>query len=239
MKTFPGLGSRSAPLALAFGMVLSSTVAFADPIRVTFGFLGSGGDDTGFVAVSPTLSFSTGAMANREDPVVVCNPCTPGSSLNLSANVTISNWGAGSATVNGQTYNNVFYSGSLFINGGSVIVPDVPPQPDGLDYNTIVQAFSTFTFTGTVNGFADPGLTMPLFTADLVGGGNGSFAAEAGFANVGSGVFLDYADYHIDDLSATPEPGSLLLLGSGLAWCVARGRRPECMGADRFETITS
>ena len=119
----------------------------------------------------------------------------------------------------------MFYSGSLFFSGGSVIVPDVPPQPEGLDGTVIVPRFSTFTFTGTVNGFADAGLTTPLFSADLVGGGNGPFAAVAGFGNLGSGVFLDFADFHFDQAAATPEPGSLLLLGSGVAWCAARARR--------------
>jgi hypothetical protein len=42
---------------------------------------------------------------------------------------------------------------------------------------------------------------------------------------VGSGVFLDFADFHFDQISATPEPGSLLLLGTGVAWCAARTRR--------------
>lgn len=218
--------SRRARIGCITGAVLlSSGLVYADPIRVGGGFFGSGGDDTGLVIESSTLTFSTGAMANRDDPIVTCNPCTPGSALNLSANVTIGNWGAGAATLNGQTFGNVYYSGSLFFDAGTVLVPDVPPQSAGLDYPSIVPAFSTFTFNGTVSGFADPGLTTPLFTADLVGAGNGPFAAEAGFANVGSGVFLDYADFHFDNLSATPEPGSLLLLGSGLTWCVSRARR--------------
>jgi hypothetical protein len=237
MKIFPGLDSRRGHVGGRFswrnrtacvtcGVLLSSSLAHADPIRVVGGFFGSGGDDTGLLIESPTLTFSTGALADRTDPVVVCNPCTPGSQLSLSANVTISDWGAGNAIVNGQTFSRVYYGGSLAFDAGSVIVPDVAPQPAGLDGTIIVPAYTTFSFIGTVSGFTDPALTgTPLFTADLVGGGNGPFAAIAGFGNVGSGVFLDFADFHFDQISATPEPGSLLLLGTGVAWCAARTRR--------------
>ena len=237
MKSFQGLSSRRAHVGgrrswrdriagLTCGVLLSSSLAYADPIRVVGGSFLSGGDDTGLVVVSPTLTFSTGALALRSEPVVMCSPCTPGSQLNLSANVTISNWGAGNAIVNGQTFGSVYYAGALMFNAGSVIVPNVAPQPPGLDGTTIVPAFSTFSFTGTVAGFSDPSLTgTPLFRADLVGSGNGPFAAVAGFGNVGSGTFLDYADFHFDQISATPEPGSFLLLGTGVAWCAARTRR--------------
>ena len=237
MKTFQGLSRGAADVGgrrslrdriacLTCGVLLSSTLAYADPIRVVGGSFLSGGDDTGLVVESPTLTFSTGAIALRSEPVVTCSPCTPGSQLNLSANVTINNWGAGNAIVNGQTFGSVYYGGTLMFNAGSVVVPNVPPQAPGLDGTTIVPAFSTFSFTGTVAGYRDPTLTgTPLFTADLVGGGNGPFAAAAGFGNLGSGTFLDYADFHFDQISATPEPASFLLLGTGVAWWTARTRR--------------
>ena len=209
-----------------FACVLSSSSAVADPVRVvTLGFFGSGGDDTGFFATGSDFSVSTGALPSGAEPVVTCSPCTPGTSLNLSSAVTIGDWGAGSATIDGQSWSTVYYSGALVFDAGSVIVPDVQPQPAGLEETAIVPAFSNFTFTGTLIGFADPGRTgTPLFAVQLAGGGFSPVGAVAGFGNLGSGTFLDYVDYSFSDVAATPEPGSLILLGSGAVWMAARRR---------------
>jgi hypothetical protein len=236
MNTLQALGTRTAVIgscfpilrvgigaaSLALGLVLSSAAASADPLRITAGALGSGGDDTGFWAVGPGFNLATGAMANRADPVVACDPCTPGTMLNLSSTVTILDWGPGFAELNEQTWPEVYYGGSLSFSAGSVIVPDVPPQPDGLDETIAVPVSTSFTFTGTLVGFADPSLTgTPLFTSQFTGAGR----AVGGFGNLGSGVFLDYADYTFDAAAPVPEPGSLLLFASGGAWLAARRRR--------------
>ena len=245
MKTLPVSGNRGAsfgvgvPLAravragwLALGLMLSSTAASADPVRVvTDGFFGSGGDDTGLWVVGSNFDLATGARPGAS-PVVTCDPCTPGAEIDLSATVSIRDWGPGSATLDGRTYATVYYGGSLVFSAGSVIVPGVPPQPAGLDETAIVPAFTTFTFAGTLSGFADPSLTgAPLFSVDLAGSGSGPFAAIAGFGNLGAGVFLDYVDYRFDEGAPVPEPGSLLLFGSGAAWVAARCRRRRQQGA--------
>ena len=122
----------------------------------------------------------------------------------------------------------MYFGGSLTFNAGSVIIPNVPPQPPGLEETIPVIAYAPFTFTGTLSGYADPSLGgAPLFTAHLMGGGS-RIGASAGFGNLGSGVFLDFTDYIFDDAAPTPEPGSLLLFGSGAAWVAARWRRRRC-----------
>lgn len=218
---------------LALGLVLSSTWSFADPLQIVSGAFGSGGDDTGLWAVGSNWDFATGALPLGMSPVVVCDPCVPGTTLNLSSTVTVGDWGPGSARLpDGRSFGTVYYSGSLNFNAGSVVVPDVPPQPEGLDYPSIVSAFTSFTFTGWVSGFADPSRAgPPLFTLRLVGSGSDPVGAWAGFANVGSGVFLDFVDYHFDEAAPVPEPGSMLLLGSGAAWVLARRRRRRPHGA--------
>ena len=247
-KTLPLSGSRRqsfgsvVPLmassvrvgCIALTIVLSSSTAFADPVRIIWGFFGSGGDDTGLAVETADVNLSTGALPPSIGPVVTCEPCIPGTLLNLSATVTIQDWGAGNATfADGRTFSNVYYSGSLVFNAGSVVVPDVPPQPPGLEETVPVNRFSTFTFTGTLTGFADPSLTgTPLFSTELFGGGSGPFAVWAGFGNLGSGVFLDFVDFHFDDVAPTPEPGSLLLFGSGVA-LVARFRKRRQSGIDQ------
>src|SRR5687768_5854621 len=138
--------SRCVGPACLAAVLVSGSPAFADPVRlITVGMFGSGGDDTGFWAAGSSFYVQTAARPGA-DPVVTCQPCTPGTSLDLSSTVTIGDWGPGSATVDGQTYRDVYYSGSLTFTAGSVIVPDVQPQPDGLDYTTTVGAYAPFAF---------------------------------------------------------------------------------------------
>lgn len=190
--------------------------------------MGSGEDDTGFWAEGPGFYFQTGAIFPfTGEPVVVCNPCAPGTPLSLSSTVTVDGWQAGSASLDGQTFTNVYFSGSLSFRAGSVLIPEVAPQPDGLEETVIVPAFSAATFYGSLTAFADPSLTgTPLFSAELVG--SRIFTVTAGFGNLGDGVFLDYVDYYASENAApTPEPGSLLLFGSGMAWVTARWRKRQ------------
>jgi PEP-CTERM motif len=234
MKRLPVLGSvgasfgvRGSVLAyvarvacLALGLTFSGTAAFADPIRtVTTGQLFSGNDDTGFNFGGVDFQFQ---VTHTLAALVSCTPCTPGTPIDLSSTVAVSGWPAGRATIDGQTFNSVFFSGSLNFQAGSVIAPDG---------NASVLRFSPFTFTGSLAGFADASLTgTPLFSTNLVGAG-ASPGARALFSNevVSTGLSLNQLDYHFDNVSATPEPASLLLLGSGAAW-LAAGRRKRSTG---------
>ena len=207
---------------LVLGIVLSGSVAVADPVRVVrFGDVYTGNYDTGFNLAGTNYSFMASQVL---DPIVNCAPCTPGAVLDLSTTLVVRDWDAGRAEVDGRTYESVFYSGSFNFDAGSVIVPDMPPGQSGPDGQGLSRLFTTFRFTGTLAGFADPGLTgAPLFSVPLTGGGGVAVA----FSNYPpeSGIRVLQLDYHFEDAAPVPEPGSLLLFGSGAAWIAARWRK--------------
>lgn len=222
----PLIGRAVRTGCLGLSLVLSSNAASADPFRVVaFGDLYTGNYDTGFNLAGSNFTF----MASQWlDPIVNCQPCVPGAALDLSATLPVRDWAAGRATLDGRTYESVYFSGSLRFDAGSVMVPDMPAGQSGPDGEGLTRRFTPFAFTGTLAGFADPGLTgPPLFSTDLTGGGMTAVA----FSNYPpqSGVRVLQLDYHFDNVAATPEPGSLLLLGSGAAWVAARlrKRRPD------------
>ena len=224
----PLIGNAARAACVALGVILSSGVAHADPIRiVTAGSVYTGNYDTGFGLSGANFTFMT---SHWLEPLVNCGPCTPGAALDLSATLPVRDWEAGRATVDGTTYDSVFFDGSFTFDADSMFVPDMPPGQSGPDAQGLTRLSTTFTFTGTLAGFADAGRTgTPLFSTDLAGGG----VVRAAFSNYPpeSGIHVLQLDYHFEDVAATPEPGSLLLFGTGAAWMAARWRKRRQLAA--------
>lgn len=217
-RNFPGIRHTVIVASLLGSLATFASAAFADPVRIVTsgniyqlvedGETGAAFFGNGFVLTSAEVDII---------PAELCSPCTAGRTLDLSSTIRLSAFPPGSAIVDGTTYDEVFFGGRLDISAGSVIVPDVAvggPYP---------RLGTAFTFTGTLQGFADVTRTgTPLFSLLVMGGGQTSL----GFFNypTQNGITTDGWQLEFDQAAATPEPGSLLLFASGAAWIGRRWR---------------
>lgn len=211
----------------------SAATASADPIVVTSGqfdigrgpshFTLSGSD--GFVLVAfdvPTAFASpscaaTGCRAGSTfDPSVVAGAAS-GVRADLPLPPAFTLGAASSAVVNGTVFappvdfpasfpGPLGLAGSLHFDASPFVVPD-----------TATFFRSPFVFSGHVTGFdiGDVDARHPLFDVDLAGRGT----ALVDFEDRTTRLFFETTP------AATPEPATLLLLGTALAGVAARSRR--------------
>lgn len=202
---------RADPLVITGGSVTifgapNSRNAFRG---VSFNFSGEG------VSVSGGVTDGQG----RQQPTGPCafEGCQPGTLVSSGSNVHSD--GVGSALINGTTYGAWFFGGDtvMTFNGGSVIVPDGSVSSITLSTN--------FSMTGTliIHDINTSGLPA-VFTSPIIGQGTAflTFQFFEALAGRPSGYVLSRIRY---DFAETPEPATLLLLGTGLAGAAGYRRR--------------
>ena len=192
----------------AFVMFFITPSVQADPIAITTGqvFVGISGSPTNFSLTGPNFSVNSTGAAPGANPS--CSPCTSGTPISIS-NVIGTNLGTGSATINGTTFNNIFFVGSFTFTAQDIVLPVLP---DGL---IGVQIEPPVSFTGTIRGCLDAACTTEVFSVtELVGQG----FAKAAFTFIGNqnGVSLFTPTSLRYDLREIPEPLTITLLASGL-----------------------
>lgn len=150
-----------------------------------------------------------------------CTFCAPGQIVNPSfitpgapeTEVPILEAGLGRATIRGTTYEGVSYTGWLDIDAGSFVFPELDT-----DFFSVQVPF---TLNGFLRGFSGG---SEIFAGSLTGSGiaslpyfpsRGVYEWEEGRLNY---VFGEMP------AAATPEPATMLLLGTGLAGLIARRR---------------
>lgn len=218
---------RKGVLFLLLAFALSARPALADPLRVTSGqflldiegdfFTFNGADFSIATSDLSILLYATKDFARCEMNNIA--PCvafeSEGQLVDWSFHTTGEEQllGRGDATVDGMTATGVDFLGSMRFD----VVP-TPLSPGGsLDFDFV----APFSFEATIRGVQGGD---QLFAHQLTGGGFVSVNYE-GTLTPGVFSFADESIVYEFTAAPVPEPGTLLLVTSGLAGALLRRRR--------------
>ena len=214
------------PALLFLGLFLFPSQARADAVVIDSGYLRIADGSTpsyAFAGQGLAVSNSRGGSDFGSVSARRCQPCFSGDTISLN-----SGWagelglGLGAATVNGTAYPVMYYTGRINF-AGSAVMPFVDTSAD-----TISLDFA-FTFSGQMNGYLNNPIIgnqgPPIFSTMLSGQGIATLQFYTFLNPNGIRQFSWFGTTYNFQPAPTPEPTTLLLLGTGLAGLAARARK--------------
>ncbi len=192
----------------AFVMLVFAPSVRADPIVITGGSLTIVGSFSGATYSISGQNFSATSIGGDPGNTPNCLPCPSGTPISLTSFLVGSSLGRGTATINGTTFDPVFFLGEFSLGAGPVILP-----PGTTDLVLTVP----FSFSGNIRGCLPSSLvcTTEVFsTIDLIG--QGIATAHFAFGTIENGVTFYSFRSVTYQFQEVPEPMTVILLGSGL-----------------------
>lgn len=235
-------------LLLPVLLLVPSDEARADPIIISGGFVqmlqlpdGRGWRMGSFnVRWGGGGSFVSGSSSDRSGQGFGCGvPCPVGSTAVMTGHSSLPTDIPGSFNFPGffppDTPSWMISNGGLFTNSrlsfttGSFVIPANPQTSDGLVSVTV-----PFTMTGNIaitNLLPNSGGTAQVFNEQTVGSGMALITLDFVDGHLrGRQYIVRSVNFQFQPMQPTPEPVTLILLGSGLAGLAAQRRRARPSG---------
>ncbi|MBD0372988.1 MAG: PEP-CTERM sorting domain-containing protein [Pyrinomonadaceae bacterium] len=216
MRRFAGIS----PLLLLFVFLLFTPEARADGLVITSGSIDFNNRAGGLFTFSGQ-GFTLNGGINFAP--TVCAPCTAGQATSvdfyrLGGDIR----GGFSGMMDGVTYDRLYYTASMQMQGDPIFVPN--------DTSSIVTLIVPFTFSASMLGCAEStsasDCASPIFSTLLSGQGFATLQLQSYLMNDGTRLYdFRSVSYNFGTGAPVPEPATLVLLGTGLAGVAVRLRR--------------